>query len=672
MMNDRKRPNSQEPTNLGFNSRPEPESPSKKQKFSKSPKSKVPPRGNQTVEGKVETEPSVYYFAANKEISGSTTGKTSRIELQDESKSAYELPTKKQKRSNSPRQNPFKKSKDAPECTLDSTALLALASISFGSPFIAPYYAPISEIPKSTLGTKYPKGRDRLLYHEQSRIPVPPLSSRQTGVPFPIFLTTPSQPDGVSNTQLLRQAGIGTSLGSKNDREEFISEHELCPPPSPRPANSSLPLSPYQSTIVRKKVCYNKGYKSIISVENDEDEDDDCPLEMGIYSSLSPASEPDFDEGIRLKTGNGNAVPDKSTKSINGPSKDRNATKTSDESGDSEMHTRSPSQLDTQAIKRAFASKEAELKFKLITAITQMNEVQRSIASGNKYPDQIRVSVDNHRELASEESSNLPHCVNFQYDHEMLVNDNRTVLERIKDHRRCTYCLDKGETHLPRYGYVGRPQQFQIRIKRKELPWINKPIPKEDLIKGPLTRRILHLQKGSDQIIITTIEFTDDPGEDNLHAFIDRAEEDARKAGMPGNLVPVKLVVTWDNGAQLNAIQRGIKNLDKDSSVHLIRCSKGWRCAIRQMRNKWFWGNQNWTIWWMEEREDDNKDQRGTLYDTGLSKATHWCMPAIWRTNPSANASIDGQSKVGAGYTRESVAAFYKQRMVIDWPTYKT
>ncbi|KAB8288827.1 hypothetical protein EYC80_010729 [Monilinia laxa] len=571
MVNDRKRPNSQEPADLGFNPRLQPESPSKKQKFSKSPQSKLAPREDQIVEVNVKTEPGTDYFAEIQGTSGSTPGKTSRIQLQDEPKSADEIPTKKQKRSDSPRQNPFKRPNNASGCTLDSTALLALASLSFGSPFIAPYYVPIPEVPEITPGTNHPRGKVRLLYHEQSRIPNPPLSSRPTIVKFTPFLPAPSQPDDISDMQLLRKA-IAISLGSKDGYEEIVSEHEFFPPPSPQPAKASLHLSSCQSNIDRRKVSYNKGYKSIISVEKDEDGDgdeeeeyDDCPVDMDI-SPLSSISEPGSDGGILLKTGNGTAVPDKSNKFITDPSKDQNATKISDGSNDSKMHTRSPTQFDIRALKRAFASKEAELKLKLATAISQIHEVHGSIESENRYPDQLMGSVENHSEL----------------------------------------------------------------------------------------------------------EFTDAPGEDNLHAFIDRAEDDARKAGMPENLVPVKLIVTWDNGAQLNAIQRGIKNLDKDSSVHLIRCSKGWRCAIRQMRNKWFWGNQNWTIWWMEEREDGNKDQRGTMYDTGLSKTTHWCMPANWRTTPSANASLDGQPKVGAGYTRESVAAFYQQRMVIDWPTYQT
>ncbi|KAA8574353.1 hypothetical protein EYC84_005835 [Monilinia fructicola] len=613
MMNDRKRPKSQESTSLEFNPGPEPGSPAKKQKFSESQQSILPLRENQTIECKVKTEPPIGCSAVNQKRSGP-------------------IP--------------------------DYTSLLALASISLGSPFIAPYYAPVPKNPGITPGTRCSKGKRKLLYHEQSSKPIPSSSSRPHVVDFPPFLPTLSQSDGISDVQPFRQADIGIPLASKDNRKKVIS---------PRSANLSPPLFPCQSTTDGGEVSYDKGYKSTIFVAKDKNEDGDYEegydgyrSGMDLSSSLFPASERGFKGKILSETGNRSTASGKSNESISDPSKD------------SRMPTQSPSQFDTRAIKRAFASKDARLKFELTTTISPTDESSESIVSRNKDKDQLGVSVDIHSKLASGESKNLPYGATSQYNPEMAVDDNKTALEHIKNHGRCSYCLDKGKPDLALYGYAVRPEQSQKRIKRKELPWINKSIPKDDLIEGPLTRRILHLQKGGDQFIITTIEFTDAPGEDNLHAFIDRAEEDARKAGMPEHLVPVKLIVTWDNGAQLNAIQRGIKNLDKDSSVHLIRCSKGWRCAIRQMRNKWFWGNQNWTIWWMQEREDDNQDSRGTLYDTGLSKTTHWCMPATWRTTASANVSVDAQSKRGTEYTRESVSAFYKQRLLVDLPTYET
>lgn len=385
MMNDRKRPKSQESTSLEFNPGPEPGSPAKKQKFSESQQSILPLRENQTIECKVKTEPPIGCSAVNQKRSGPIPGETQRTELRDDPNFAPESPFKKQKRSNSPRRNPFRSQKDTLGCNSDYTSLLALASISLGSPFIAPYYAPVPKNPGITPGTRCSKGKRKLLYHEQSSKPIPSSSSRPHVVDFPPFLPTLSQSDGISDVQPFRQADIGIPLASKDNRKKVIS---------PRSANLSPPLFPCQSTTDGGEVSYDKGYKSTIFVAKDKNEDGDYEegydgyrSGMDLSSSLFPASERGFKGKILSETGNRSTASGKSNESISDPSKD------------SRMPTQSPSQFDTRAIKRAFASKDARLKFELTTTISPTDESSESIVSRNKDKDQLGVSVDIHSKL---------------------------------------------------------------------------------------------------------------------------------------------------------------------------------------------------------------------------------------------------------------------------------
>ncbi|ESZ97124.1 hypothetical protein SBOR_2482 [Sclerotinia borealis F-4128] len=247
--------------------------------------------------------------------------------------------------------------------------------------------------------------------------------------------------------------------------------------------------------------------------------------------------------------------------------------------------------------------------------------------------------------------------------------DSESITERkIRNHKRCRNCRDKTQ---PNYGVKSIAVE-QIKEKHPMSGGIGSRS-KDPMIAGPLTREILHFQKASDHIITTTIEFTDAPGEDNLHAFLDRAEEDAREAGMPENLEPTKLIVTWDNGAQLNAVRSGMDNLDKMSSVTLIQNSKSWRGAIRQMRQKLWWSNQNWTIWWMEKRADDDDEERGLFYDTSASRPAHWCMPSVWRASTTLeNELVSGKNQTDVDYKQfVNISVDYTIKPVVDYPTYE-
>ncbi|KAF7940800.1 uncharacterized protein EAE97_006986 [Botrytis byssoidea] len=154
--------------------------------------------------------------------------------------------------------------------------------------------------------------------------------------------------------------------------------------------------------------------------------------------------------------------------------------------------------------------------------------------------------------------------------------------------------------------YQGLDLKAQIEAHKCELcipkGWkIPYPRLADPIIMGPLYRKVLHLQRDSDKIITTAIEFTDAPGEDNVHAFLDRAENDAHNAGMPMNLKPTILAVRWGNGEQSgNPNYRSIYSLYRDSFVFVIANSFSWRFVINKMRSR-FMPKQNWILWWAEK-----------------------------------------------------------------------
>ncbi|KAF7946589.1 hypothetical protein EAE96_009584 [Botrytis aclada] len=131
----------------------------------------------------------------------------------------------------------------------------------------------------------------------------------------------------------------------------------------------------------------------------------------------------------------------------------------------------------------------------------------------------------------------------------------------------------------------------------------------DPIIMGPLYRKVLHLRRDSDEIITTAIEFTDVRGEDNIHAFLDRAKNDAYNAGMPLNLEPTILAVRWDNGAQLPNTYRSIYSFYRDSHVSIVSHCVEWRVIIKHMRTRVLL-KQNWMLWWTERDyyEDWNTD----------------------------------------------------------------
>ncbi|TGO67737.1 hypothetical protein BOTNAR_0036g00120 [Botryotinia narcissicola] len=154
--------------------------------------------------------------------------------------------------------------------------------------------------------------------------------------------------------------------------------------------------------------------------------------------------------------------------------------------------------------------------------------------------------------------------------------------------------------------YRGLDLKAQIEAHKCELcipkGWkIPYPRLADPIIMGPLYRKVLHLQRDSDKIITTAIEFTDVPGEDNVHAFLDRAENDANNAGMPMNLKPTILAVRWGNGEKFgNPNYRSIYSFYRDSFVFVIGNSFSWRFVINKMRSR-FMPKQNWILWWAEK-----------------------------------------------------------------------
>ncbi|KAM0308140.1 hypothetical protein ACHAO8_010283 [Botrytis cinerea] len=160
--------------------------------------------------------------------------------------------------------------------------------------------------------------------------------------------------------------------------------------------------------------------------------------------------------------------------------------------------------------------------------------------------------------------------------------------------------------------YRGVSLKAQIEAHKCELciPYGGKipyPRPEDPAVTGPLYRKVIHLRRGSDKIVTTAIEFTDAPGEDSIHAFIDRAESDAYNAGMPMNLEPRVFAVKWSDGAQDRyPIYRSAYSIRYDPYVSVIDNSASWRLMIQQMR-KPILSKQNWMMWWTEK--DFEKDR---------------------------------------------------------------
>ncbi|KAF7918941.1 hypothetical protein BELL_0615g00050 [Botrytis elliptica] len=154
--------------------------------------------------------------------------------------------------------------------------------------------------------------------------------------------------------------------------------------------------------------------------------------------------------------------------------------------------------------------------------------------------------------------------------------------------------------------YRGLDLKTQIEAHKCQLcipyGWkIPHPRREDPIIMGPLYRKVIHLRRDSGETVSTAIEFTDAPGEDNLHAFLDRAENDARNAGMPRNLKPTMLAVRWGNGMQLGKLNyRSIYSFYCDPFIFVVGNSFAWRAAIKQMRRRILLG-QNWILWWAEK-----------------------------------------------------------------------
>lgn len=590
------------------------------------------------------------------------------------------------------------------------------SSVSPGNPFVAPYYSPAmlpEKIPSDFLARMNSQFDD---HDDGYDTPVPPPSRRPRKIHLkpsraPQFIQTMRPPRAPCPAQ---------------------SDDKLLPPPSPRPSflvvspaskhedeeEEPDPLRRFpshsQATIDKSRVHVNEGGKSILYLTSDEkeEEDDDedgdtnmneenlkvayqkpkLPFNRGSKFNLSAVGdeedsdedrEEDIDEdeeedGTKETIIQPSFRPYKGGKSIisvakgdvkeddegyyeeyNSEEDDYDEDTNEDESGVKESVIQPNFRYDKGgksiiSVARGGAISDDEGEYEEYNSEEDYyNEV---MDEDEKFQEK---KYNNKETSSSSEATDVP--LNTAYTsppHKLLKRKqkfgpgNSLPAPAAKNNQNIT--IDK----TPK-----RPVDKRVVFSRQRLPK-----PKEPLIEGPLTRHIIHFQKGSNRVIITSIEFTDAPGEDNIYAFLDRAEEDARKAGMPEDFDPAKLIVRWDDGAELNAVLYGTKSPPGDPSIHVIRSSDMWRAAIRSMRQKMWWSNQNWTIWWMEKRADDDEDSRGIFYDTGKQMTTQWCMPAVWRDTkaPEDVAVEDKAEKTTRPMADQEVSAFHKPKMVID------
>ncbi|KAF7866913.1 hypothetical protein EAF04_005754 [Stromatinia cepivora] len=572
----------------------EPESPWKKLKMSESPvdsdeEPESPSKNLERSESPVDTElspesppesspESSPEFPPQKPLKSALSSQQDSImENGVEEDHSFESPSNKQVRFASPIEEVREFSEDVLEETLES-------SIHEG-PF-SQNYVPCPTTPEKAPALVSPRlNRSPLIlyFKQQFSIPTPP---PRESIPIPSPAPRPANamlPPPLPAFPSLDPGLLGYGKGSDEDEDSIGLP---APPPS-----STRPIV-VQKTKIR--INYNKTSKSIISASRDQDdgegsddsegsdEEKDSPSRPRIRIIAPQYILPSLHDSIK-------AIPTTTMKTV---SIDQYKSEGSDGEKNN-MHSSSARKTNSSRTNQPVLPKPSVPKIVLTMGKKKIKATKKIGAN----------------------SIESPH-----YDHTMAMYRGSELGPQIKDHSTCRFCVFPGGK-MPSF----RPENklyhgIQERINRRDpMPWQTKRTVKDTLIVGPLTRQILHFRKDSDEIITTTIEFTDAPGEDRLHAFIDRAEEDARNAGMPENLEPIKLIVTWDNGAQLHTLPFGKGNRD-NSTVHLIRTTKAWRAAIRQMR-KQQWSNQNWTIWWREKHEDQDEKMGGISHDASSGKS---------------------------------------------------
>ncbi|KAF7905082.1 uncharacterized protein EAF01_005603 [Botrytis porri] len=383
---------------------------------------------------------------------------------------------------------------------------------------------------------------------------------------------------------------------------------DMLPPPSPRPKNLTLPVLPPRpsNTIPPPPRPTNAMFpplpprpsntmpppprptNSKVSRGNNTGKDQE---RMSSSASTSPSSSQTLNPKpvkLRLKLIN-------SKKLINGKSRKRNIGKclADDEAIDvtHDIHVSKESDSDEKVDREeGLAEETGTLKFSTSTVspqtsppMTRSSQINRgtmleSSKAKSVYSEVIKMLRQSKKSLRPKNDGiPFPNPPEPPYATTYRGLDLKAQIEAHK----CELCI---------------PYGWKIPNPRLENP----PIP------GPLYRKVLHLRRDCDKTITTAIEFTDVLGEDNVHAFLDRAENDAYNAGMPKNLEPRILAVRWDNGAQMGSqVYRSIYSFYRDPYVFVVGHSLGWRLVIEKMRGM-FLSKQNWIIWWTEKDYDED------------------------------------------------------------------
>ncbi|THV54902.1 hypothetical protein BGAL_0018g00580 [Botrytis galanthina] len=435
---------------------------------------------------------------------------------------------------------------------------------------VVTFTSPLEISTSSQIHTEYPETKSILVTKENS--PASPLSPRSSS-----DISSPPSP-GPSNSIL-----PPPSPRPKNLRLPPPSprpKNLRLPPPSPRPKNLKLPPpSPGPSnTMPPPPRPTNAG----VSPSRDTKKDKES---MSLSASTSPSSSRTLNpKPFKLRLKFVNRKP--RTWNINGNTPDDEGIDVSDDFHDSERIDsvekvdREEGVVEETSISKSDTSTAPPLTSSPMIRSSQINQKIMPKSSGaNCVPTEaIEMTRESNKSLSPENDGiPFPNPPVYPYATTYRGLDLKTQIEAHK----CELCI---------------PYGWKIPYPRLEDP----------AITGPLYRKVLHLQRDSDKIITTAIEFTDVPGEDNLHAFLDRAENDAYNAGMPLDLEPRILAIRWGNGERFDNLKyRSIYSFYCDQYVFGVGNSLRWRFAINKMRTR-FMSKQNWILWWAEKDYDED------------------------------------------------------------------
>ncbi|TGO28136.1 hypothetical protein BPAE_0031g00010 [Botrytis paeoniae] len=364
------------------------------------------------------------------------------------------------------------------------------------------------------------------------------------------------------------------------------SSNSMLPPPSPRPKNLTLPRLPPRPSNTMPPPLPPRPSNTMpppprpanakVSRSRNTDKDKESMSSSASTSSSSSRTLNPKLVKLHLRLINGKSR----NRSINkNPADDEGIDVTDDTSNSKE------SNMEEGLDRGTGTSKSSTSTAPLLTSspMIRSSQINRVImpkpSKANSVPTEATRMVREQKKSLSVENDGIPFPNPPEPPYAITYRglDLKTQIEAHK----CNLCI---------------PYGWKIPYPRLEDP----------LITGPLYRKVLHLRRDSGEIIITAIEFTDAPGEDNVHAFLDRAENDAHNAGMPMNLEPRILAVRWGNGVQFgNPKYRSIYSFYCDPYILVVGNSLAWREAIRQMRNR-FLSRQNWIIWWTEKDYDED------------------------------------------------------------------